>query len=68
MCVCVCIEGTWPRLQSSNEKPHWISIDFTHWEYQNDGSDDEEEAEGSLVVGEQLKEMLVCMSPNSQLK
>ena len=29
----------WPRLQSSQEKPHWLRVDFDHWE---DLSDDEE--------------------------
>lgn len=35
----------WPRLQSSHEKPHWISVDFNHWEYQKEGSEDEESQE-----------------------
>jgi len=25
------------------EKPHWISIDFTRWEYQKESDDEEEE-------------------------
>lgn len=33
----------WPRLLSSLERPHWLRIDFDHWE---DLSDREEESEG----------------------
>lgn len=38
-------EGVWPRLQSSQEKPHWISLDFSHWEYQKEGSEEEDSQE-----------------------
>lgn len=37
------VVGVWPRLQSSLEKPHWIGIDFTHWEYMKESDDEEEE-------------------------
>ena len=35
------LDRVWPRLQSANEKPHWISLDFSHWEYQKEESEDE---------------------------
>ena len=35
------LAGSWQKLQSSNEKPHWIKLDFDHFEV----SDSEEEAE-----------------------
>ena len=41
----------WPRLQSSHEKPHWIGIDFDHWEYQKESEDEEEEEEEEGVGG-----------------
>ena len=37
------VESVWPRLQASHEKPHWISVDFSHWEYQDESSEEEEE-------------------------
>lgn len=36
----------WPRLVSSLEKPHWLRIDFDHWEDLSDGEDGEGESEG----------------------
>ena len=39
-------EGVWPRLQSSHEKPHWIGVDFNHFEYPHDESEEEGEEEG----------------------
>ena len=41
----IIVEGVWPRIQSSLEKPHWISLDFSHWEYQDEGSEGEEKDE-----------------------
>ena len=53
-------EGVWPRLQSSHEKPHWISLDFSHFEYQHDGSEEEgeEEGEGKDIDPEMRKKMV----------
>ena len=48
-----CTENTWPRLQSSLEKPHWISVDFERFEYQDD-SEPEEEEEGDREEGETI--------------
>ena len=36
----------WPRLQSTLEKPHWLRVDFDHWEELSDGDEEEEEGEG----------------------
>ena len=44
-------ERVWPRLQTTMEKPHWISVDFTHWEYQKESDDEEEEEEKEEGVG-----------------
>ena len=33
----------WPRLHSSLERPHWLRVDFDHWE---DLTDSEGEGEG----------------------
>lgn len=33
--------GSWPRLQSDHLKPHWVKVDFDHFEV----SDSEEEVE-----------------------
>ena len=42
------LDRVWPRLQSANEKPHWISLDFNHWEYQKEeGEDESGEDDGS---------------------
>ena len=37
------IVSVWPRLQSSQERPPWLRVDFDHWEELSDG---EEPAEG----------------------
>lgn len=47
-------EGVWPRLQSSHEKPHWISLDFSRWE---EGSEDE--GDGDEEDSSNKKEMMV---------
>ena len=52
-------EGVWPRLQALSEKPHWISVDFDHWEYQHDGSEEEEEEERKKLDPEMMRKM-VC--------
>lgn len=36
----------WPRLQSSQERPHWLKLDFEHWEDLSD-EEGEEGAEGA---------------------
>ena len=43
----VCVGGTWPRLQVAHERPHWIGIDFEHWEYQPESDDEESGTEGT---------------------
>ena len=35
----------WPRLQSTLERPHWLRVDFDHWEDLSDGEEEEEEEE-----------------------
>ncbi len=67
--TCV-VEGVWPRLQSSHEKPHWISLDFNHFEYQHDGSEEEEddgEEEKKQVDPEMRKKMVCCADSGFQL-
>ena len=34
----------WPRLQVSQQKPHWLQVDFEH--YVDDGDSEEGEGEG----------------------
>lgn len=48
-------EGVWPRLQSSLEKPHWISLDFDQWEYQQEEG---EESDGETPKIEFNPEMM----------
>ena len=38
--------GPWPKLQSEHSKPHWIKIDFDHFEISDS---EEEEKEGNNV-------------------
>ena len=57
------LEGVWPRLQSAHEKPHWISLDFDHWEYQHEEGSEEEEEEGDGErngVNPEMMEKMVC--------
>lgn len=44
------LAGEWARLQSMNVKPHWIKLDFDHF----DVSDDEEKEEDAKT---QLKKV-----------
>jgi hypothetical protein len=57
-----CSETTWPRLQSSLEKPHWISVDFERFEYQDDSEpeaeEEEEGEEGEMIDPEKLKRIV----------
>lgn len=55
-------ERVWPRLQSSHEKPHWIGLDFSHFEYQHDGSEEEESAgeEESKEIDPEKRKQIVC--------
>ena len=46
LCYVHDVENTWPRLQSSLEKPHWISVDFDHFEYQDDSEPEDEDEKG----------------------
>lgn len=84
-CVCVslsssspcppcvyCPVSVWPRLQSSQEKPHWLRVDFDHWEELSDGGeereDEEDETEGekkslSRERLEKIKEKQVIKRP-----
>lgn len=41
--MCFMAACVWPRLQSSQEKPHWVRIDFDHWEELSDGEDGDKE-------------------------
>jgi very-long-chain (3R)-3-hydroxyacyl-CoA dehydratase len=36
----------WPRLHSSQERPHWLRVDFDHWEELSDGEEGEEDGDG----------------------
>ena len=54
-------EGVWPRLQSSHEKPHWITLDFNHFEYQHDGSEEEDGVEDEeKEIDPELRKKMVC--------
>ena len=61
-----CSETTWPRLQSSLEKPHWISVDFERFEYQDDSEpeaeEEGEEEQGEIMDPEKLKRMVCLIS------
>ena len=37
------LEGMWPRLQVSHQKPHWLQVDFDH--YVDDGESGDEAKE-----------------------
>ena len=60
-CVYNCTECKWPRLQSSQEKPHWLRIDFDHWEELSDGEEGEEDEteEGGGKGADEEKKTLV---------
>ena len=55
-----CTENAWPRLQSSLEKPHWISVDFDRFEYVDD-SEEEEDEESNEVDPEKMKRMVCAL-------
>lgn len=50
--------GEWPRLQSSNQRPHWIMPDFDRWQME-DSEEEKEPEEDKLSREERLKEMMV---------
>ena len=61
-----CPVGVWPRLQSSQERPHWLRVDFDHWEELSDGEGEEEvgEEDKKPLTREKLgeiKEKQVCL-------
>ena len=49
----------WPRLQSSQEKPHWLRVDFDHWEDLSDDEEEEDEGGGGkkALARERLAEI-----------
>lgn len=53
--------GVWPRLQSSQEKPHWLRVDFDHWEELSDGEneaeDEDSDKEKKPMTRERLEEI-----------
>ena len=53
------IASIWPRLQSSQEKPPWLRVDFDHWEDLSDNGEDgeEEEDEKEPMSQERLAEI-----------
>ena len=36
------LAGEWSKLQSTHVKPHWIKIDFDHFEISDNETEDEE--------------------------
>ena len=50
LCHILKLAGEWVRLQSTNVKPHWIQLDFDHF----DVSEDEEEEDDAKA---QLKKV-----------
>ena len=50
----------WPRLQSSLEKPHWLRVDFEHWEDlsdEEDGKEEKREKEDRDAQRERMREI-----------
>ena len=46
----------WPRLQTSQERPHWLRVDFDHWEELSDNEEtDEGEDNGDDDGGEKKR-------------
>ena len=36
----------WPRVQSAHQRPHWIHVDFEHFEDEEEDEKEEEDVEG----------------------
>ena len=53
------LERIWPRLQPSLEKPHWITLDFSHWEYHKESG--EESSEEEREVDPERRERMVLL-------
>ena len=51
--------GSWKRLQSSREKPHWIKLDFDHFEV-SDSEEEEEQAGAERGDKNKVKKGQVC--------
>ena len=61
-CIINLVARKWPRVQSSHQRPHWIHVDFEHFE---DEEDDEEEEEEE--VPPEKRERIVSVVPSSSL-
>lgn len=44
-CVMNLVARSWPRVQSTHQKPHWIHVDFEHFEDEEDEEEEEKEEE-----------------------
>ncbi|ODN03391.1 Protein wos2 [Orchesella cincta] len=41
-------DNFWPRLTKSNEKKHWIKVDFSRWKDEDDSDDEAEAGPGGM--------------------
>ena len=60
VCHSVPLAGSWPRLQSSHHRPHWLKPDFDRWEVSESEEEEEEDTEKSKE--EKMKELMVQLS------
>ena len=44
-CIINIVARSWPRVQSAHQKPHWIHVDFEHFEDEEDEEEEEKEEE-----------------------
>ena len=42
-CIINHVARKWPRVQSSHQRPHWIHVDFEHFEDEEEDEEEEEE-------------------------
>ena len=57
--IIIIIEGVWPRLQSSLEKPHWISLDFDQWEYQREEGEESDGEAPKIELSPEIMKKIV---------
>ncbi len=54
------LAGQWPRLLSTTERPHWLRVDFDHWEDEDGSEEEDEEEKEKKLARERMVRMYVC--------
>ena len=58
-CIINIVARSWPRVQSAHQKPHWIHVDFEHFEDEEDEEEEEKEEEKEEEVDPEKRERIV---------